>query len=318
MARVIGDELVESVAGALSGAIDTGDGGTDEQRAVLAAIVGSYWERPDLDLDVLAPLDPTAAAGAISGAAERRRVRELLVLLAICRHPVSEAQQDRIEEYAAALDESGPGIELTAALVREGLDAARADFNRFLGTIGSSSPEPQLADRYTATLDAPDPGLAERLRALHGLPEGSLGWSYVEFYRRNGIELPGDNPFIPAQMVAHDFTHVIGGYEPTAPGEIALGAMLLSIDDHDDRHWIGFLANLGVHEGGYAGADGGLVPKTATLARPGAVEMLAEGFARGAQCTADFTNVDHLALASLPLEEVRARFGVPPHTVLQV
>jgi ubiquinone biosynthesis protein Coq4 len=32
------------------------------------------------------------------------------------------------------------------------------------------------------------------MRALHDLPVGTLGYEYVEFYQRNGITLPGDDP----------------------------------------------------------------------------------------------------------------------------
>jgi hypothetical protein len=35
------------------------------------------------------------------------------------------------------------------------------------------------------------------------------------------------------------------------------------------------------------------------------------GCTGGAACTADFSEIDHLALAHLPLTEVREQFGVP-------
>ena len=140
----------------------------------------------------------------------------------------------------------------------------------------------------------------------HGL---TLGYEYVEFYRRNELTLPGDDPSSPAVFVSHDMCHVIGGYEPTGPGEIALGAMQLAVADND-AHWIQFLGNLGVHEAGYLAQH--VVPKQATLARPGAAAMLAEAFRRGEACTGDFTAADHLAMVELPLADVRARFGVPP------
>ena len=60
--RVIDDAHVEAATCALLGAIDAGDRGTDEQRGVLAAMVSGYWERPDLDLDALVPLEPEAVA----------------------------------------------------------------------------------------------------------------------------------------------------------------------------------------------------------------------------------------------------------------
>ena len=48
------------------------------------------------------------------------------------------------------------------------------------------------------------------------------------------------------------------------------------------------------------------------LLRPGAIDLLGQEIARGAACSSDFALVDHIALAPLPLEEVRARYGVRP------
>jgi hypothetical protein len=310
MPRVIDDPMVETVTRVLLGAMDVDGGATDEQRAVLAAIVHGYWARDDLDLDALEALDPPGAAAAVTDDADRSRVRELMVLLELCRHPLTDTQVDRVEEYATALGQSGPGLAMARTLVRDGAEAAMADYYRYLGDLGDEMTEPSLREQYPTSLEAPDPELGDRLRALHDLPEHTLGWEYVEFYRRNGLELPGDDPNMPALFVAHDMCHVIGGYEPTGQGEIALGAMQLAVTD-SPAHWMGFLGNLAVHEAGFLGADD-LAPKTATLTRAGAPEMLAEAMRRGSACTGDFTTADHLSMAELPIADVRARFGVVP------
>jgi hypothetical protein len=312
MPRVVDDAMVEPVARALLGSIDTGDGGTDEQRSVLAAIVGGYWERADIDLDTATALEPDEAAAAITQAAHRRRVRELMVLLEMCRHPLDEAQVARTDAYAAAMGESGPGLALARTLVREGAEQAMADYYRYIGEVQNEFEEPSLHADYSGVLAQPAPELAARLRALHDLPAGTLGCEYVEFYRRNGLTLPGDDVNMPAFFVAHDMCHVIAGYEPTGPQEIALSAMQLAVSD-TDAHWIGLLGSLAVHEAGYFSKDG-FVGKTATLDREGAADVLSEGLRRGAQCTGNFTVADHLALADVPISEVRARFGVPPRS----
>jgi hypothetical protein len=144
---------------------------------------------------------------------------------------------------------------------------------------------------------------------LHDLPKGTLGYEYVEFYRRNDLTLPGDDPHLPLTFVSHDMCHVIGGYEPVGVDEIALGGMQLAMTD-TDAHWLQFLGNLGVHEAGYLGGTG-LVSKQGTLARPGATETLAHALARGSGCTGDFTAADHLGMADRALADVRAEFGVP-------
>jgi hypothetical protein len=302
--------MVEPVSRVLLGAIDVDGGATDEQRSVLAAIVSGYWGRGDLDLEALRPLDPSGAAAAITEAATRRRTRQLMVLLELCRHPGSEAQVQRVDEYAASLGGSGAGQALARTLVREGAEQAVADYRRYADTVTAELAEQSLRGHYLSNLEQPDPELVARLRALHDLPEGTLGYEYVEFYRRNGLNLPGEDIYMPAVFVSHDMCHVIGGYEPTGQGEIALGAMQLAVADND-AHWIQFLGNLGIHEAGFLHTET-LVPKSASLTRPGAPELLAEAFLRGSQCVGDFTAADHLALVELPLSDVRAQFGVPP------
>jgi ubiquinone biosynthesis protein Coq4 len=311
MTRVIDDALVEPVTSVLVGATDVDGGPTDEQRRVLHALVAGYWGRPDIDVGAIAACSPSEAGDAITDHRTRRRVRELMVLLELCRHPISAAQVERVEEYAGVLGESGPGLEMARDLVRQGVGAAQADFQRFLAPLNRDLAEQSLRDRYPdGNLGAPDHELATRLRALHDLPPGTIGHEYVEFYRRNGLELPGDDPHIPAVFVSHDMCHVIGGYEPVGIDEIALGAMQLAIAD-TDAHWMQLLGNLGVHEAGFLSPDG-IVAKQATLARPGAAETMAHAMWRGSKCTGDFTGADHLGMATRPLEDVRAEFGVPP------
>ena len=43
--------------------------------------------------------------------------------------------------------------------------------------------------------------------------------------------------------------------------------------------------------------------------------QLAEAFRRGAACTGDYTQADHLALAEQPLDAVREQFGIPARLV---
>jgi hypothetical protein len=65
-----------------------------------------------------------------------------------------------------------------------------------------------------------------------------------------------------------------------------------------------------VHEAGYF-TNTAITGKPAALTRGGAPELIAHAMWRGSQCD-DFTGIDHLALVEMPLEEVRARYKVPP------
>src|SRR4029450_13184561 len=151
--------------------------------------------------------------------------------------------------------------------------------------------------------------LAAQLEALHDLPEGTLGYAFVEFHTRNGLTMPGADTHTPAHYVSHDMNHVIAGYEPTGPGEIALGAFTLAMND-TDANWMQFIANLAIHEAGII-QHGAIMPKTSTLTRVGATDLLGEALYRGSQCTSDFSQADHLAMADWSLDDVRAHFGVP-------
>ena len=310
MPRTVPDELTEPVARALKGSIDIGDGGTDEQRAVLRAITVGFLGRRDLDVEALEPLEPDAAAEIVTDPDARRRVREMMVLLENTRHPITGEQVARVEAYASAMGESGPGLVLSRQVVEQGAAHALADYQRFSEAIYVDIAEPSLVAGGGLDKDHADPELAARLKGMRDLPEGTLGRAYVDFYDRNNLTFPGDDPNSPAIFVAHDMTHVIAGYEPTGPGELALGAFQISMND-TDAHWIAFIGSIAIHEGGWYNAPG-FVGKTATLARPGALDTFSEAFERGQQCTGDFTAIDHLAIVDRPLADVRAEFNVVP------
>jgi ubiquinone biosynthesis protein Coq4 len=310
MPRTIPDTLAEPVARILKGAIDTGDGGTDEQRGVLRAVAVGFLGRADLDVDALEPLAPAAAAEAVTDPAARRRLREMMVLLESTRHPLTDDQVALVQQYADALGETGPGLVLEREVVRDGAAHALADYQRFSEAIFADIAEPSLVAGGGLEKDHPDPELSARLKGMRDLPEGSLGRAYVAFYERNNLTFPGDDPNSPAIFVAHDMTHVIAGYEPTGPGELALGAFQIAMND-SDAHWIAFLGSLAIHEAGWYNAPG-FVGKTATLARPGALDTFTEAFERGQQCTGDFSAVDHLSMVERPLADVRADFNVVP------
>ena len=307
-ARFAPDDADAFVAGLL-GAIDIDTGPTDEQLAVLRAFVTHLWKRPDLDLATLSPLSAAEVARRLPEDEARLRFCEMVMTLELCRHPQSAAQVDRAEELAAALGVTGIEIETTRNALERGTAAVAADLERAYGQILSEVSERSLRGRYLK-LDAPDPALAAQLRALADLPSGSLGHAYLAFYARNGFALPGDDVHLPAHYVNHDMNHVITGYEPTAPGEVARSGFLVAASSN--RHnWLEFLLTMSIHESGVL-THGEIHAKFATLSRPGVSDLLAEGFDRGRQCTVDLSQVDHLAMAGESLAAVRARFNVVP------
>src|SRR5690349_22241275 len=149
MPRTVPDDLTEPIARILKGAIDAGDGGTDEQHSVLQAIVIGFLGRPDLDVETLAPIGPDVAGEIVTDEATRRRVREMMVLLESCRHPFTEEQVSRVEAYASHLGGAdGPGLTLARELVHDGASRALADYMRFSDEIMADIAEPSLVAEH--------------------------------------------------------------------------------------------------------------------------------------------------------------------------
>jgi hypothetical protein len=321
MAYAVAAEEVEPVVRGLLGLIDVDGGPTAEQLNVLWSITGHLWRRPDLAGASLSPLSPRELAAALDDERARRRFHVIAVTLELCRHPLSEAQVRSTEAYAAALDIDGADLLIMRDWIDVGVGQAMEDWKRCFGSLVETTSEAALRTEEPLTEaevwepQGPDAAMLGRLLEFRDLPDGSLGREYLNFYERNGITLPGVDKSGPLQAVAigHDMNHVIAGYEPTGQGEIALGAFQMALSDSEE-HLVGFLGNLLIHEAGVLD-PGGFVPKSASLLRPGAIEMLGEAFERGAKCRADFTGIDHLAIASWDLAEVREEYGVVPVTL---
>lgn len=312
MARLIASGDVDAVVRGLVGVVDVDDGPTDEQLAVLSAIVVHLFERNDLDLTRLVPLGPDDTAAQLTAPDARRRFSELMFTLETCRHPLTDAQVSTCERYAAALGSSPGEVRVLRTAIDDGVARAAADFDRFFSGMVAARSEPRFRDR---NLEPPhlDPEVAETVSRLHQLPEGTLGWCLADFYATHGFAVPGSeitpNTYL---YFAHDNIHVISGIAPTGAGEIALGAFQMCMDDNQASTFA-FFSPLVLHETGISAIDD-IVAKGSTLARPDAAELLGSEMGRGSRTTGDFAWIDHLELAPLPLEEVRAHFGVeaPP------
>lgn len=310
MPRLVDGEQVEPVVAGLLGAIDVDGGPTDEQVVLVRALTTHVWNRPDLDPATVVRATPAEVAATIGGTDAVRRFHYLLVVLELCRHPFTATQSARVDDYAAALALDGMGLEFCRDLARRGLEVARADLDRFDLRYRTEQEEPSLRGRGGRP-DRTDPGLVATLTAMAGLPDGTLGRALWEMYARFGLDVPGATASeLTYEFVAHDMNHVIAGYDPVAEGELALGAFQMGMND-SEVSWILCLTNLAIHEAGVM-SIGDIAPKSATLARPGVADTFARALARGSRCTGDFAVADHLAMVEMPLEEVRARFGVAP------
>ena len=308
---IIEADLVEVATGGLLAGINVDGGPTAEQLGVLRVIVSHVWERPDLRFEGVRHIGPGELADHLVDEHHRTAFHELHMALETCRHPQSPAQVALVEEYASALEVDGDDLRIFRDLVTSGVDAAKADFQRFITIDLEERFEPALAD-MPVDPNHPEIKLAEKLGTFAEYGPGTLGWAYLSFYERFGLTLPGldasaNNHF----FVAHDMTHTIAGLATTSPAEIALSAFQFSMDNSRINR-AALLASLITHEAGFAHAGHLKSGETGLLADPKAPLLLGQELKRGSQCRADFSLVDHFELAPMRLADVRAEFGVQP------
>ena len=211
MPYFVAPDEVEDVVRGLLGSTDVDGGATDEQLEVLWSVTSHLWKRPDLRDAGLSAISASETAARVTDERARRRFHLIMVTLELCRHPLTSAQVARAEEFAEALDIGGADLLIMRDWIAEGVASAIDDWKRCFGSHVMTNSEISLRSSIPGEQDpwvpqVIDPILAERLQELHGLPEGSLGHSFLEFYRRNGIDLPGstDATLMAAVAVSHD------------------------------------------------------------------------------------------------------------------
>jgi len=293
------------MAQACLGAITGPDGATESQLTILHAIACNFWGLDPADLTPESALTAEQAAAGITDEQPRRRAREMLVMLELCRHPLESSHEQRIAEYCFALGGDGPGMALARELVANGAEAALGDYMRRFMENAAEMMEPAMLEIAAADEAEAARRLAEIDAAVHAAAPGTLGAEFVAFYERNGFTIDASS----VHLFGHDMTHVIGGYDATPVGEVCIGAMKLMITD-SDIHWIELLGSLLIHEAGML-PEGYKVHQSA-LTDPANVREAIRAMERGRETQKDFSNVDHLSMIDWPYADVQEAFGIPP------
>ena len=305
MPRSLQPDVATTITRACLGAICGPDGATDEQLVILGSIAEHMWGLGDVDLSPDGALGADEAAALITDENVRRRTRELMVMLELCRHPLELSHEERVEEFCHALGGDGPGMALVRELVSNGAEAALGDYMRRFMEKAADMMEPAMLEIAVAEETEAAKRLAEIDGAVHAAAPGTLGAEFATFYERNGFTIDASS----VHLFGHDMAHVIGGYDATPSGEICIGAMKLMITD-SDIHWIELLGSLLIHEAGML-PDGYKTHESA-LTDPANVQLAIRAMERGRETKRDFSNVDHLSMIDWPYADVLEEFGVPP------
>lgn len=149
------------------------------------------------------------------------------------------------------------------------------------------------------------PELLARYRSLAALPEDSFGHAVHRYYAVNGFPVPGAPKSIPEGWARHEVYHVLSGYNINLPGELLLAGFIAGNTEEMCLD-LALPALLQIH------ANRKFVPGPTAegLLRP---DAFFHAVARGSRMRPDLLAGWRLwDDAPRRLEEVRARFGIPP------
>ncbi len=316
-----GPEETRRLAAGVLSATRPGDGNTHFQQvlieATFAAMTGHH-----VDVTTLPTVDAAANAEQLRrrAASFRMRMVHLMVLSALVLRPVPPEVAASVAAFSREL-----GIDdrlLTTVQEFAGSDhaLASADFERN-GYTADWSPERSavLHTSLRSGWDAAehDPDLAARWQALADLPPGTLGRGVHDFYLARGFAVPGAPGSAPPLLAQHDWVHVLADYGTKVDAELEGFALIARAND-DPRGFSLFAMVVSLFETGYLQEDAGLFEAfPGQLSQQGMTTRIGDAMRRGAlshgpdgEPDVDLMQVDWFRFASLPIAEVRERFGI--------
>ena len=296
------------------------EGGIDQPHLAIMAAVQRLVLQTDLDVDQLEEIDAEQLAENYDGdALAARQLVRGMVVLSLAVGPPTPRQTELITVFAAALGVDEPAVHVMDHLANEEMLRFRLDFYRrshlrdYIGTQYRT--QGGILGVAKAVLGlrglVEDAALAARFRAFGELPEDTLGHGLFRYYEDNGFSFPGEPAGFPVGALFHDFGHVLGGYDSSPEGELKVAAFQAGYRDDDNAFFTVLFAVL-IHT---AGVNMAPIPMPVLLGRIGQgdlAEQMVHALARGSAMTTDLgDDWDFWAYVDLPLEEARARLGVP-------
>jgi hypothetical protein len=307
-------EQGEAILGAMRAvALAHGEGavtGMDRETIVGA---GTIVLALDVDVEALAPVDPEALAAAVQGHEESEQALRMLSVMSLADGVADPDKTALVRSYAEALGVRDGYLEILTEVAEDEVAQATACMVRKNAESFPNLDSSRLAISAIAPFlpyaDAPDPVLEARYRKLGELPAGSFGRAFFDHFQRNGFAFPG-NPAGLAEgfTTPHDSSHVLSGYSTSEMGELCVSTFIGAM--HPDHPMAAevlpviYSWHLGVKLNEIANSShGAFEPRHFWTA-----------WQRGAATTVDVVDPgwDFWGAAPMPLEELRAQYGVPP------
>ena len=294
--------------------LDAGGGLSPTHREGIAAIQ-KHLLRTDFDVDSLAPIQPEELAAVVVDPALREQLVSSLVTAAMLSEHVDERHAEAVERFAAALDVAPVTVRQLRNLAEENLWRLRLDvirqgpgpdgIRKLYEQSGALSVVKNVLG-FAGLIENPE--IAARYHALEGYPEGTLGKELFDFYSKRGFKFPGEKGGAPEALLAHDLSHVLGGYDTDIRSEAQVLAFTAGYRREKVFGPLVFMivqAQHGLRLTPLAEAYTGL------LSTPHVVTEMIEAFARGSRMNVDLVgDWDFWAVMDQPVSELRCRYGI--------
>jgi hypothetical protein len=305
----------EAVLGAMRAvALEHGGPGLSEMdRETIGSAATIVFGLGEVDVDAIAPVDPAGLASATTDAEEAGRAIRMLSVMSLADGEIDAEKTALVRAYADALAVEADYLDiLTEAAAEEIAQAAacivRKNAESFPNLDASRLRVSAIAPFFPYK-DAADPELEARYKTLGDLAPDTFGRAFHEHFEKNGFFFPG-NPDGLAEgfTTPHDSSHVLSGYSTSEGGEICVSTFIGAM--HPDHPMAAevlpviFSWHLGVKLNAIANSTTGVFePRHFWTA-----------WERGAATTVDVVDAgwDFWGATTVPLEELRAAYGVPP------
>jgi hypothetical protein len=289
---------------------------TLREQQFLDTIVALHQSRDSADRHpaILASLvTPSQVAQVITQPHHRKRLLQMAIVMAMVDGETTPHQQKALRSLANALSIDEQGLRVLQEATKGHQLLARFDlFRRMMKKIVAPAFHDEGIVGVKKIIESiffkggEDPVVAEKYHRLGKLPKGTLGYAFWQHYTDNHFAFPGEAGGIPERLVFHDLGHLLAGYDTSPEGEIQQGAFQAGFIRKDGFAFLLFVIfqfHWGVKITPIADASEGLFD----------IPLVIHALQRGSACTVDLSDRwNFWEVVDLPLEEVRARYGIPP------
>jgi hypothetical protein len=267
----------------------------------------------DVDVEALDAIGPSDLAAAITDPHEREQLVQFLTVVPYLDTVLDPGQIAQVNGFARALQLKPHALDDLNAIAKGRRRRLLIDYTRRAIGVITDDPSRWGAFKHLAKdlfQYFGEPEVAAKYQALEQLPSGTLGREYFDFYRARGFPLPGEQQSLSEDVVGHDCSHILGGFNTDLRGELNVAGMEAGMVK---KEGLGFELLMEVlldfHLGISFTTINGIEPAKGAFDPEG----FAMGFAIGEAMTVDLmTNWAPFDNFERSVEELRDEYGIVP------